>query len=96
MGPVAVGLSLLAEPVVRVLFERGNFSYADSLVTSSFLRIYALSILPYALVVFATRAFYARTDTATPAWINVGGVVMKTRDAIASSPPVCISPSKIQ
>lgn len=78
MLPVAVMLSVLAEPVIRVLFERGNYSYADALVTSSFLRIYALSVVVYATVVFATRVFYAQSDTRTPAMINIGGVVLNT------------------
>ncbi|RMH29430.1 MAG: murein biosynthesis integral membrane protein MurJ [Candidatus Hydrogenedentota bacterium] len=74
--PISVGICLLAEPITRVLFERGQFHYADSLFTSRFLALYALSIVPYALVVFATRIFYALKDTRTPAWINIAGVVL--------------------
>lgn len=76
MLPVALGLAVLAEPVARVLFERGQFTWSDTRFTASFLRVYALSIFPYALVIFATRVFYSFSDTRTPAWINVGGVVV--------------------
>ncbi|MBX7245943.1 MAG: murein biosynthesis integral membrane protein MurJ [Candidatus Sumerlaeaceae bacterium] len=76
MLPIALGMSLLAEPMTRVLFERGNFSPAHSAYTARFLALYALSILPYALLMFGSRAFYATKDTLTPAWINVGGVVL--------------------
>ena len=76
MLPVAMGLAVLAEPVARVFFERGQFTWSDTRFTASFLRIYALSIFPYALVIFATRVFYSFSDTRTPAWINVGGVVV--------------------
>lgn len=72
--PISVALALLAEPIVRVLFERGQFSYANARLTAQFLAIYALSIVPYSLVVFASRAFYAKQDTLTPMWINLGGV----------------------
>jgi putative peptidoglycan lipid II flippase len=76
--PMSLGLAILALPVTRALFEHrgGEFRYADSIFTSTFLKYYALSILPYALVMFATRAFYSLKDTVTPAWINVVGVVV--------------------
>ncbi len=74
MLPVAIGLCVLAEPLTRILFERGQFTYADTQFTTRFLAWYALSILPYSLVIFATRAFYAVEDTRTPAWVNIAGV----------------------
>jgi putative peptidoglycan lipid II flippase len=76
MLPVAAGLSLLAEPITRVLFQRGQFTYSDTLFTSRFLAFYALSIFPYALVIYATRVFYSMQDTRTPAWINIAGVAL--------------------
>jgi hypothetical protein len=76
MLPVAAGLALLAEPVARVLFQRGQFTYSDTVFTARFLSLYALSIFPYALVVYATRVFYSLQDTRTPAWINIAGVAL--------------------
>ncbi|MEI7634928.1 MAG: murein biosynthesis integral membrane protein MurJ [bacterium] len=76
MLPIALGMSLLAEPISRVLFERGEFTYTDSIFTARFLSLYALSILPYSLVIFATRVFYSMKDTVTPAWINIIGVAV--------------------
>jgi len=78
MFPVAVGLAAVALPLTRVLFEHrgGEFRYSDSVFTADFLRVYALSILPYSLVMFATRGFYALKDTKTPALINILGVVV--------------------
>lgn len=75
--PMSLGLAALALPVVRVLFEHrgGQFKYADSLFAANFLSYYALSIAPYALVMFATRVFYSTKDTGTPAIINIVGVV---------------------
>lgn len=74
--PMSLGLAALSLPVVRVLFEHrgGQFTYSDSLFASAFLGYYALSIAPYALVMFATRVFYSTKDTATPAAINIAGV----------------------
>lgn len=76
MLPIALGMSLLAEPINRVLFERGKFNYSDTVFASRFLRFYALSVLPFATVSFATRAFYAMKDTVTPTWVNAMGVVV--------------------
>jgi putative peptidoglycan lipid II flippase len=76
MLPVSLGMACLAEPITRVLFERGQFSYANSLFTSRFLAFYALSILPYSLLIFGTRVFYSMKDTVTPTWVNVSGVVL--------------------
>jgi putative peptidoglycan lipid II flippase len=74
MLPIVLATSVLATPVARVLFERGQYTYFDSIFTASFLQIYVLSMLPYSLLIFSTRAFYAIMDTVTPAWINVTGV----------------------
>ena len=72
----------------RVLFQRGQFSYSDTLFTARFLSFYALSIFPYALVVYATRVFYSMQDTRTPAWINIGGVGLNVALGIALLKPM--------
>ncbi|MCX7624700.1 MAG: murein biosynthesis integral membrane protein MurJ, partial [Candidatus Sumerlaeaceae bacterium] len=82
--PIVVVMSGLAEPIVRVVFERGQFSYANTRFTAQFLAIYALSILPYSLVVLATRAFYAQKDTLTPMWINIFGVILSILCIVAA------------
>ncbi len=42
--PAAVGLLILAEPLIRLLLEHGNYSASDSAVTSSVLRVFCLAI----------------------------------------------------
>lgn len=76
MLPVGLGVCVLALPLTRALFEHrgGRFEYADSLFMAKYLNLYALSIVPYALVVFGTRIFYSMKDTKTPAVINISGV----------------------
>lgn len=67
----SVLLVALAEPIVRLLFERGTFTAASTnLVT------YALTCLAPGLVLFSTvnilaRAFYALGDTRTPMVISL-------------------------
>lgn len=76
MLPISLGIAVLSMPIVRVLFEHrgGLFTFSDSLFASNFLAYYALSIAPYALLMFATRVFYSLNNTLTPAIINIVGV----------------------
>jgi putative peptidoglycan lipid II flippase len=55
----AVGLIVLAEPVVTALYQRGLFTHADTLATVPILRAYMLGVLPYSLVKIYVPAFYA-------------------------------------
>ena len=43
--PIVFGAILLAEPIVRVLLERGSFSHESTLMTSNALRFYAIGII---------------------------------------------------
>jgi putative peptidoglycan lipid II flippase len=72
--PAMVGLIILRLPIVRILYERGEFTYTDSLATSWALLFYALGLVSHSLVEIVTRAFYALHDTRTP--VLVGGVAM--------------------
>ena len=69
--PATVGLWVLATPVIRLLFEHGSFTPADTSMTASALRLYLLG-LPFAGVDFLLNyTFYARQDTRTPAIVGV-------------------------
>ncbi len=64
--PAAAGLAVLAEPIVRVLFQRGAFDGGDTLALGPVLLTYALGLPFLAWTNIVLRAFYARKDTATP------------------------------
>jgi putative peptidoglycan lipid II flippase len=64
--PAAIALAVLAEPVVRVLFERGAFATAETAATAGALAAYAWGIPAYVLVKALAPGFFARGDTATP------------------------------
>lgn len=72
--PAAMGLFLLARPIVSLLFEHGEFVANDTLNTSNALQLYLIG-LPFAAIdqplVFA---FYARKNTLTPNLVAVVGV----------------------
>jgi putative peptidoglycan lipid II flippase len=64
--PVAVGLLVLREPFVRILFERGAFGAASTQLTARALLFYSLALLPFALEVIVVQFHFARQDTLTP------------------------------
>lgn len=71
-----VGLMLLAEPIVRILFERGIFTSQDSVRTAHALMVFAIGLPAYMLTKTLSPFFYAKGDTKTPVKIAVLGVVL--------------------
>jgi putative peptidoglycan lipid II flippase len=64
--PAAVALSVAAEPIIRVLFERGAFSAKDTPATAAALAAFAVGLPSFVLIKVFQPAFFAREDTATP------------------------------
>ena len=64
--PAAVGLALLSEPIVRLLFQRGAFQASDTALMTPVLAAYAFGLPFLAFTTVALRGFYALKDTATP------------------------------
>ena len=64
--PAAVGLLVLATPIIRLLFQRGEFRAEDTLLMQPVLVVYALGLPFFSFVNIVLRAFYARKDTRTP------------------------------
>lgn len=57
--PATVGLMALGVPVVRLLYERGRFTAADTQATAAALFLYAFGLLGYTGVKVLAPAFYA-------------------------------------
>ncbi len=66
--PVTIWTVLNALPLTRLLYERGQFGLADSILTSRVFGLYAIGILPNAIAVILLPCFYAIQDTVTPLW----------------------------
>lgn len=64
--PAAVGLVVLATPIIRLLFQRGEFSATDTVQMEPVLATYALGLPFLSFVNLILRAFYAQKDTKTP------------------------------
>ncbi len=64
--PSMVGLILLREPIVALLFQRGAFDVQSVRLTSTALLYYALGLWAFSAVRIVVATFYAMQDTRTP------------------------------
>lgn len=64
------GLVVLAKPLVRLLYQYGEFSSADSEAVASLLAIYAFSIPAWGMHQLLVRHFYAKRRMWTPVLIG--------------------------
>lgn len=64
--PASVGLMVMARPIIKVIFERGEFTSYATDITSSVLFFYAIGIVAYGGVRILVSAFHAMQDTLTP------------------------------
>jgi putative peptidoglycan lipid II flippase len=69
--PAAIGLLVLREPIVRVLYERGQFGPAETAGTAVALAMYALGLVGFTITKIGAQAFYALGDTRTPVRASV-------------------------
>ncbi len=76
MVPAAIGLFLLARPLVELVLQRGNFDATDTALTAEMLQGFAVGLPAFSVYLFAVRAFYSRQDTRTPFWLNLGQNVL--------------------
>jgi putative peptidoglycan lipid II flippase len=64
--PSAVGLVVLARPIISLLFEHGRFDARDTDATAAALLFYALGLYGYSAVKVLAPAYYALNDTRIP------------------------------
>ncbi|ADH85777.1 murein biosynthesis integral membrane protein MurJ [Desulfurivibrio alkaliphilus] len=57
--PASVGLIILAQPIVRVIFQHGRFDVAATVGTAEVLACYAVGLFAYAAVKIMVPIFYA-------------------------------------
>ena len=72
--PCAIGLAFLAEPIISLIYERGEFKASDSLQTGLALQAYALGLISYACVKVLSPAFYAIDRRWTPMFVSFAAI----------------------
>jgi len=73
--PAAVGLLLLAGPMISTLFLSDVFTANDVSMAQRSLMAYALGLLPFIMIKVLAPGYYARQDTKTPVKIAVIAMV---------------------
>ncbi|MFZ0634855.1 MAG: murein biosynthesis integral membrane protein MurJ [Candidatus Acidiferrales bacterium] len=72
--PAAVGLILLREPILRVMFQHGRFAADSTALTTRPLLCYSLGLPAFAAVKLIVPVFYSLRDTVTP--VRVAAVAL--------------------
>ncbi len=74
--PATFGLIVLGVPIVRVIFERGQFLPSDTEAVAYALMAYAPGLVGYSAVKILSPTFYALRDSRTPVAISVTAVLL--------------------
>ncbi len=74
--PSACGLIVLGEPIVRLLYERGQFAGADTNMTAWALTAYSVGLAGYAAVKVLSPSFYALDDAKTPMYVSLASIAV--------------------
>jgi putative peptidoglycan lipid II flippase len=74
--PAATALMALALPIVRVLFERGQFGPVDTQETAATLVAFSAGLPAYVLIRVLQPGYFAREDTLTPTLFAAVSVVI--------------------
>jgi putative peptidoglycan lipid II flippase len=67
---------VLAEPIVRLLFERGRFLASDTGATAAALRFYAVGLVGYATARIASPVFYALGRSRVPVIVSISTIAV--------------------
>jgi putative peptidoglycan lipid II flippase len=75
--PLAVGLMVLGDPIVRVVYQRGAFDERSVGLTGQALTFFALGIPAVSATRLLSRTFFGLKDTRTPSKVAVVRLVVK-------------------
>lgn len=74
--PAAVGLVVLREPIIGLIYERGEFTAHDTQQTATALAYYCIGLAAYAAVKVLTPAYYALEDVRIPVAVAAFSVAL--------------------
>jgi putative peptidoglycan lipid II flippase len=74
--PSAVGLMMLAEPIISVLYQHGRFDAHQTAEAAGALRFYAIGLCGYAALKVLVNAFYALDRRKTPMLVSFMAVAL--------------------
>jgi putative peptidoglycan lipid II flippase len=74
--PASIGLMVLAEPIISVLYQHGRFGAYETAESAGALRFYAIGLCGYAALKVLVNAFYALDRRKTPMVVSFIAVVL--------------------
>ena len=74
--PCTVGLVMLAEPIVSLLYQHGRFDAHQTVEAAGALRYYAIGLAGYAALKVLVTAFYALDHRRTPMYVSFLAVAL--------------------
>ena len=80
--PMSIGIFFLRVPIVRLLYERGEFTPEATQQVAYALGILTLGIIGYGLMNILTRAFFATEDGKTPMIVTLLALVINFAAAL--------------
>jgi putative peptidoglycan lipid II flippase len=86
--PATVGLLVLRTPIIRVLFERGRFTSAETIATAQALSGYAVGLVAFAAARITAQAFYALGRPGVAVRVGIVAVAADVVAALALMGPL--------
>lgn len=74
--PAAVGLAMLSEPIIALIFQRGRFTVYDTQMTALAIQSYAWGLVFYSGIKVIQPAFYAIDRRFVPLVVSVAAVLV--------------------
>ncbi|CAN5459239.1 MAG: murein biosynthesis integral membrane protein MurJ [Acidobacteriota bacterium] len=74
--PSACGLIVLGEPIISLIYERGEFDRFDTNMTAWALTAYAVGLAGYAAIKVLSPSFYALDDAKTPMYVSLASIIV--------------------
>lgn len=74
--PSGCGLIVLSEPIIALIYQRGEFTAFDTNMTAWALIAYSVGLAAYAAIKVVSPAFYALDDGKTPMYISLASILV--------------------
>jgi putative peptidoglycan lipid II flippase len=74
--PAAVGMFMLAGPMLATLFQYGEFTAADTRMASLSLMAYSVALVGFTLVKVLSPGYFSRQDTRTPVRVSIRAMIV--------------------
>lgn len=74
--PVMALFLVLSTPLVRLVYERGEFTQESTSLTASALMFYSMGMLGFGIQEIANKIFYSSKDGKTPMYVAMAGITI--------------------